>query len=1173
MSIDLISNRDAPADLADRIASLSDAKRALLELRFGKQVARPMPEDRIPRLVTRDALPLSFAQQRLWFLDQLQPNGIAYNETIAFRLGGDLNLTALQKALDGVVARHEILRTTYSMLDDIPVQVISAERPCEWVVTDLSSIPAPERDLQAQHLLKREARRHFNLSSDLMLRAAILKLDSAENILLLVMHHIAVDGWSVAVLCRELAALYEAYSKDRSPTLPELPIHYSDFAAWQRKHFEGKRLATDLAYWKDHLNGAPWSLELPTDRPQPAALTYEGAIQSFVIPRALSGQLKALRRKERVTFFMTLLAAFQTLLCRYSSQDDIVVGSPVAGRRHEETKGLIGCFINNLVFRTDLSGDPTFTEVIARVRDVALGAYEHQDLPFEKLVEELRPERDRTRNPLFQVMFVLQSRVPLELTGLTVTPVVVNNQTAKFDLTLSMVEESGSLEGFFEYNTDLFDPATVKRMSDHFQILLERIVANPDQRLSELLMLGEAEREQLLVGWNATRAEYPRCCVHELFEAQVQRTPDAVAVVFEDQQLTYRELNVRANQLAHYLRKLVVKPGVVVGIYMERSVEMITAILSIQKAGGTYLPLDAAYPKERIAFMLDDARAPVLLTQQRLIEDRKNGGPRFSIPALSEVEGLDSQIKVICLDCEWEVVARESKENPRADVTAENLAYVIYTSGSTGRPKGVEITHGSLVNFTLSTCDVLALSDKDRILQFASISFDTAVEEIFPCLIRGATLVLRTDSVLESASMFLQKCRDWQITVLDLPTVYWHELTEKLGSELLPEQLRLVIIGGEKALSERLSKWNKVVGNHIRLVNTYGPTEATVAATMWELGGPAQADWTTREVPIGRPIANVQTYILDKHFNPVPIGVSGELHIGGVGLARGYLSRPELTADKFIPNPFSDKPGERLYRTGDFARYLADGTIEFLDRIDHQVKIRGSRIELGEIETVLSQHPAVKETVVLAREEVENPKSETCTEPSRSIQNPKSAKRLVAYVVPRQEGTPAINELRSFLNEKLPEYMVPSAFVFLDRLPLTANGKIDRRGLPAPDQSRPALKESFVAPRTPIEELLAEIWAAVLKLDTVGVHDNFFDLGGHSLLATQVMSRIGQAFKVELPLRALFESPTVAGLVERIEEIRREEHGMQLYLLLSVSREKDSATFLCPAAVMVFRSV
>jgi amino acid adenylation domain-containing protein len=934
----------------------------------------------------------------------------------------------------------------------------------------------------------------------------------------------------MGILLKELTLLYEAFCNGNPSPLPELPIQYADFAHWQSQWLQGEVLQQELAYWKERLKSAPEVTELLTDYPRPAVQNFQGASEPVLISNSLTGALKTLSKKEGVTLFMTLLAAFNTLLQRYTGQEDLVLGSPIAGRIRGDMENLIGLFINTLVLRTDLSGNPTFRELLRRVREVALDAYAHQDVPFEKLIEDLQLERSLSFAPLFQVMFVLQNTpvATLKLVGSTVSPVTIKRETTLFDLFLSLAERDEGLHGTLSYRTDLFDGATISRMISRFRILLHGIVADPDRPISTLPLLMETERHQLLVEWNDTRKDYPKDKrVHQLFEEQVERTPDAVAVIFGHQQLTYGELNRRANQLAHHLRKRGVGPEVLVGICIERSVEMLVGLFGVLKAGGAYVPLDPNYPMERLARILDDIQAPVLLSKKELVKTLPEGSA-----------------KLLCLDSEWEVVDRESKENPRADVTADNLAYVIYTSGSTGRPKGVEITHLALTNFTASASASFALAPGDRVLQFASISFDAAAEEIYPSLMCGAGLVLRTHSMLESVSTFLQRCTEWEVTVLDLPTAYWHELVEQMVAECLtlPKGLRLVIIGGEKAVAERLVQWRKAVGGHVRLLNTYGPTETTVVATTWESSETVAADQPIREVPIGRPIANVRTYVLDRQSNPVPIGVPGELHIGGVGIARGYLNHPDLTAEKFIPDLFGEESGGRLYKTGDLVRYLADGNMEFLERIDQQVKIRGFRVELGEIETELSQHPAVREAIVTVRED-----------------NPED-KRLVAYVVVAAQNS-SVSEFRGFLKAKLPEYMIPSAFVFLESLPLTLNGKIDRKSLPLPDRHRDGLEQAYVAPRSPTEEILAGIWAEVLKIEQVGIHANFFDLGGHSLLATQVMSRLRKALRVDLPLRALFEAPTIAGLALRIKHSELgndefEELTRKLAELASLSEEE-----------------
>jgi amino acid adenylation domain-containing protein len=1076
-----------------------------------------------------EPIPLSFAQAMLWFLDQLQPESAFYNIPLALRLSGQLNIAALERAINEIIQRHEALRTQFAPKEGQPIQIIASTINWELQVVNLLHLAESDREIEAQQLANAEANQPFNLEREPLLRGTVLQLAETEYVLLLTMHHIISDGWSLGVFVKELTELYTAFCSGKSPSLPELPIQYADFTIWQRQWLSGEILETQLNYWKQQLLNAPALLELPTDRPRRVVQTFRGAHKSFAISQELSLALVTYSKRTGVTLFMLLVAAFQTLLYRYTGQDDIVVGTPVANRNRQEIERLIGFFVNTLVLRTDLSDNPTFEQLLNRVREVALQAYAHQDLPFEQLVKALHPTRDLSYTPLFQVMFGLDDAlVPtVELPKLTVSSYPVEIGTAKFDLTLSMENTASGLIGEWEYNTDLFDEETIARMAGHFQTLLEGIVANPIQSISELPLLTETERHQLLVEWNNTEAEYPfDKCIHQLFEAQVERSPDAVAVVFKGEQLTYQELNAKANQLAHYLRSLGVKPEVLVGICVERSLEMVIGLLGILKAGGAYVPLDPAYPSERLAFMLEDSAVPVLLTQQRLVD---------RLP--------QHKAQLVYLDTQWEAIAQYSEENIACDVESENLAYVIYTSGSTGKPKGVTIQHQSLVNYTTAVSleyeiekgDSEASKERlrsmveehsaDRILQFASISFDASAEEIYPCLTSGATLVLRTDSMLDSFDGFLKKCITWNLTVLSLPTAYWHELTARLSQENLvfPLSLRLVIIGGEKALTERWKTWQKCVGKQVRLVNTYGPTEATIVATIYDL---SKTDPTSTQLPIGRPISNVQTYILDRYFQPVPIGVPGELYIGGNGIARGYLNNPDLTQEKFTPNPFSKDPNSRLYKTGDLARFLPDGNIEILGRIDNQVKIRGFRIELGEVEEAITQHPAVRETAVMAREDTPG------------------NKRLVAYVVPKGKAVqetvlPKVNELRSFLKTKLPDYMVPGAFVFLSAMPLTPNGKIDRRTLPAPDSSLRELENNFVAPSTPTEETLAAIWAEVLGLQKVGIHDNFFELGGHSLLATSVISRIREAFKIELPLCHLFVAPTVASLSQVIETVRQ----------------------------------
>jgi len=1074
---------------------------------------------RSPRPVRRDGNPaLSFAQQRLWFLDQFEPNNSVYNVPIGLRLRGPLNVASLERSLNEIVRRHEALRTTFPAIEGQPFQLISESLALSLPVTDLTDLAASQRENEALRLANQEAQRPFDLTRGPLVRATLLRLSPEDHILLLTLHHIVSDAWSIGVLYRELTVLYEAFSNGRSSRLPELPIQYLDFAQWQRDWLQGEVLKQQLSYWKKQLKDVP-ILQLPTDRPRPPVQSFRGARQSIVLSKQLTEEVKALSRREKASLFMTLLAVFKVLLYRYTGQENIVVGSPIANRGRVEFEELIGFFLNTLALRTDLSGHPSFLKLLARVREVAFEAYDHQDLPFEKLVEELQPERALSQNPLFQVLFVFQNDAvrDLKLSGLTISSVKMESNTTKFDLSLFMAETEQGLMGTAQYNTDLFDAGTMRRMLEHFQTLLEGIVANPQLPISHLPLLPQWELHRLLAEWNETSAECPRqACVHELFEAQAARIPDTVAVVFNDKQLTYRELNQRANRLAHRLQSLGVGPEVSVGICMERSLELVVAVLAVLKAGGAYVPLDPGYPKERLAFMLEDARASVLLTE-RLLAERL---PRHSS-------------QVIFLDTDWHLTGQEIQENPASDVTAENLAYVIYTSGSTGKPKAVAMAHGSLCNLIAWQLRNFRPPVQARTLQFASLSFDVSFQEIFTTWCSGGTLLLIPEELRRDTAGLLPYLRDNSVERLSLPFVALQRLAEVADEEtVVPASLREVITAGEQLqITLPIVNWFSKLED-CPLHNQYGPSESHVVTAFTLTSSPM--DWSTLP-PIGRPIANSQTYLLDQRLNLVPIGIPGELYISGRCLARGYLNRPDLTAERFIPHPFSDEPGARMYRTGDLVRHLPDGNIEFLGRIDHQVKIRGFRIELGEIETVLAEHPAVRETVVLAREDV----------PAGPSIPPGTGKRLVAYVALNGDVPPFTSELRSFLKEKLPEYMVPSAFVVLDRLPLNPSGKVDRIALPTPDQSRPELQVSFVAPQTLAQQTIATIWAQLLKVDQIGIHDNFFDLGGHSLLATQVVSRMRTAFQVEFPLRALFEKPNIEELAKLVTEMQAEKAGAE----------------------------
>ncbi|HVS80634.1 MAG TPA: amino acid adenylation domain-containing protein [Pyrinomonadaceae bacterium] len=1081
-------------------------------------------DDALPRLiepVARDGtVPLSFAQQQFWLLDQAGPNSSVYNVRTALRISGALDIQELQRVLETIVARHEVLRTNVVMKQGSPVQVIVPSMPLALGVSNLASASPADREAEIDRMLAAEAEEPFDLSRGPLLRTKLLKLSEAEHVLLITVHHIICDGWSVGVLLREIAALYQSAAGDRSVALPQLPIQYADFALWQRSWLQGPTLARQLDYWKQKLADAPTALDLPADYSRPVTRNCNGAQLSVSLSDALSNSIRMLSQGENATLFMTLLAAFQALLFRYSKQEDIVVGSPIAGRTMLETENLIGAFVNTLVFRGDASGNPTFREFLVRTRETVLGAFSHQDLPFEKLVEELNPERKIDRSPLFQVMFAMQNTPAPDLAveGLALTPLKLESVTSKFDLSLEVEEETDRLRVSFEYDSDLFAPATIERMLGHFQNLLAAVVADPTQRIADLSLLSESERQKLLVEWNDTGAEFSNdACIHKLFEAQVARTPEAIAAEFQGEQLTYRELNARANRLARYLKKLGVGPEILVGVCVERSLEMLVSILAVLKAGGAYVPLDPTYPRERIAFMIGDAGLTLLLTQDRLVKDIPTCGAQM-----------------IRVDADGEIIAQESEQNPAIEITPQNLAYIIYTSGSTGNPKGVEVEHRSLVNFVEAAVAAYEINPGDRVLQFASLCFDLSAEEIYPPLIRGATVVLRTDDMISSPPDFLKQCDAWRVTVLDLPTAYWHELTDALDREgvTLPTSVRLVIIGGEKALLERVRIWQRLAGESVRLVNSYGPTETTVVATMCDLGR-QDTNGLRQNVSIGRPILNTTVFVLDELRRPVPIGVPGELYIGGAGVARGYHNRPELTAEKFIPDPFSKDGNARLYRTGDLVRYGTDGNIEFLGRVDNQIKIRGFRVELEEIEQTLRSHPCVSDSVVVLHED------------------DSGDKRLVAYVVPTHESQPTATELRNFLKAKLPSYMLPAALETIAALPLMPNGKIDRRALPEPRQVRPEAGESFVAPRTLMEALLASAWCDALKLDRVGVHDNFFELGGHSLLAARVVSNLRHTMKIELGMVDVLRSPTIAELAALLEErVPREEQESDLALLV-----------------------
>ncbi len=1105
----ILFERPSIAELAVAVAEAVDRQGA----------ADAAPVSSIVRAPRQGALPMSYSQLREWFLVQLEPGTSAYNVPLTLRLSGPLARAPLARGLAEIVRRQESLRTTFSAVAGRPSPVIAAHLELPLPAIDLGGLAEPARQAETARLVQDHGGRVFDLARGPLIRTSLLRFADDEHLLLVNVHHIVFDGWSLGVFCRELGALYEAFDAGRPSPLAELELQYVDYAAWQQRTLagdEGRRLS---AYWRSRLAGSTEMLHLPTDRPRPAAArTFRGATETLRVPAALAGPLRALGLARGATLFMTLLAGFDALLHRQTRQSDLSVGTFVANRRWPAVEPLVGFFVNTLVLRTDLGGGPSFHDLLGRVRDTTLGAYEHQDLPFEMLLEELGTVRDASHTPLFQVMCVLQNfAVPtVSLQGpqyLEISPVYLYEQRREnFDLVLVASDDDGMLSIELSYQVELFESLTVRRMLGHLSCLLGAAVADPRRRLSELPLLTAAERHQVAVEWVAGGwpAGGEPGLARPLIRAQAARAPEAVAIEQEGVFLTYGELERRVAAVARRLRAVGVEAESIVGLSLPRSPELVIGLLGILEAGAAYLPLDQSLPEERLAFLLADSRAMALVTAGR----RPPGTAAFDGPLLQ----LDR----------WSDLLDGSRgpAEQLAEPEPENLAYVIYTSGSTGRPKGVQVTHGSLARFTLAARQTYSIERADRVLQFASPSFDVSLEEIFPCLIAGGTLVLRTDAMTASPARFLAACGDWELTVIDLPTAFWHTLVADFVRDrvAIPEAVRLVIIGGERALPERVTDWLAHVGTYPRLWNTYGPTEATVMSTAGSLGAAGESVAETG-VPLGRPWGGTRIWLLDSALSPVPLGVAGEMLMAGELVARGYLGRPELTADRFIPCPFGP-PGERLYRTGDLARHRADGRLDFAGRTDDQVKIRGFRIEPGEISAVLATHPAVREALVLPVEARPGDLS------------------LVAYAATQQELAP--DELRDFLRERLPAYMVPAAFVTLAALPLTATGKWDLAALPKPELRR---TESYTAPQTGTEQMLAEIWKELLGREEIGVDDNFFDLGGHSLLATQVVARVEDALGVALPLRAFFEAPKLgqfalvvyAALVAQIESMTDDE--------------------------------
>ncbi|HSB00522.1 MAG TPA: amino acid adenylation domain-containing protein, partial [Anaerolineales bacterium] len=1125
MAIELKNSMESKLGIKLSVASLLQGPTiSSLAAEALENLDAPAAENQLSLAVSKDdsnEAPLSYGQQALWFLHQLLPEEISFNVAGAIRIIGDLDIPALERAFGQLVGRHESLRSTFHVVAGEPIQRVHASMDGIFRVEDASY--ASETELRDRFVA--EAHRPFDLEHGPALRALLFrKKEKSEHILLLAMDHIVTDFWSMTVLAREVLTNYQANKNGKAVLFPDLPARYSDYVRWQSEMLasaQGERL---WEYWRDELSGEIPVLNLPTDRPRTPLQTYRGDSQHLFMDSDLYRQLKALAQEQGATVFMTLLAAFQTLLHRYSNQEQFLVGSVTAGRSHSELANLVGYFINPIALRADFSGDPKFNEVLQRVRQTVLGAFEHQDYPPALLAKRLGIQRAASRPPLFETMFIFQKAqeaevqalspfalgidgARLEAGGLVLESMALGGEPAQFDLTMMMAETEQGLAAALQYNSDLFDAATIRGMLAHFHSLLQSIVSDPRKPVASYSLLSEPERQRLLVDWNQTRTDYPRdLCIHDLIQEQVRRTPDAIAVQFEDESLTYEKLNQRAEAVAEILADYGIKPGIFVGLFLNRSPDMLVGLLGVLKAGGAYLPLDPAFPSERLAFMLADSEATVILTQSTLVS---------KIP--------EKKAQVICLDDLAQSAPTNRKKNSPS-VKPDDLAYIIYTSGSTGKPKGVQIHHQAVVNFLCSMRENLGIHAKDTLLAVTTLSFDIAVLELILPLTVGARVVIASSEVAADGALLAQALTDSQATFMQATPASWRALLEVgwKGKDDLK-----ILCGGEALTSDLAEQLRKCSA---QLWNVYGPTETTIWSTLYRVTA-NEVQSISNTVPIGRPLANTQIYILDAHLQPVPVGVIGDLYIGGAGLSRGYLHRPELTAERFIANPFDSS--STVYKTGDIARYLPDGNIEFFGRSDQQVKVRGFRIETGEVEVALAMHPAVRQAVVVAWKE-------------RS-----SDAALIAYVVPAEGQQEADDgQLREFLRQRLPEYMIPSVFVTLESLPLTPNGKVDRKALPAPSQNRPALKAPYVAPRTPLELELAEICAQILGLENqnghsaVGVYDNFFDLGGHSLLGTRLVFLLREKYGLEaadLPLRTLFEQPTVANLAQTIERVRRGE--------------------------------
>jgi amino acid adenylation domain-containing protein len=1167
-------------DLYKQIASLPPEKRELFELMLQEQGVDLAKIAILPQPRNRNRFPLSYSQQRLWFLDQLEPGSALYNIAPAIRIRGALNVSALEMSFRELIRRHEALRTTFEKDGGQPVQVIHEESDFNITLTELTEIAPAQIDAEIRQHAVAEAARPFNLQTGPLLRASLLRFSDLDHLLLITMHHIVSDNWSTGLLVHEVIRLYEAFSRNQPSPLPEITAQYADFAVWQRKWLRGKTLENQVKFWREHLEGAPPALEMPLDFQRPAYQTNNGDSLAFSLSKEELARLHELGRRYDATLFMTLLASFYVLLYRYSGQTDICVGTPIANRNRAETEALIGFFVNTLALRAGLSGNPAFAALLRQIKDITLGAYAHQDLPFETLVEELHPERNMSRSPFFQCMFVLNN-APVEkllMSGLELSLVEIENKTSKFDLIFNALESENGVSFKVEFNTDLYRPETIRRMIGHYTTILKSVIRNPEQPIADMALLSPDEA-RLLLEWSQPPARIRSGKnIIELFRAGLADHADTVAIRVMDEMLTYRQLDELSDRLAAHLMASGLTQGQIAGVCAGRSVQLMIGLWAVLKAGGVYLPLDPSYPTERLQYMFNDSGASLLVTEQKLAH-LLNG----------------DHLQTVLLDRGFIDALPVPGRFTFPAIAGDQTAYIIYTSGSTGQPKGVEISHAAIADHCLDMQAHYELTTQDRVLQFAALNFDASIEQILPPLITGATVIMREDELWETGR-FHEMLRRHDLTVINLPTAYWAQLAREWVQQ--PEladghRVRLVIIGGDTLNPDALKLWQQTAMNNIRLLNAYGPTETTITATTFEIKPDFSEQYRIGRVPIGRPRANREVYIVDALNYPTPPGVPGELLIGGNALAKGYLNRPELTEEKFISNLLAagdknpnacpeqsrrDKsqisnsachpaiagpslgredsederlkikdqkqtedgnkinrqaypgtaegschavaallPPDRLYRTGDLARFLPDGNIDFMGRVDQQVKIRGFRIELGEIETLLHKHQAIRNVVVAARGEKSG------------------EKRLVAYYEQHADVDSA--ELRNFLKTQLPDYMIPAIFMHLPQLPLDPSGKINRRALPEPSGEDLQLRTAYVAPRTPTEEKLAGIVGEVLNLNKVGVQDNFFELGGHSMMATQVVSRIRDAFGVEVSLRALFEHPTVEGIATAITEV------------------------------------